>query len=157
MDISDFIAPERVLCNVEARSKKHSLDIVSELLSGADPSLSHGAVFDCMICREKLGCTALEGGIALPHGCAGEIDRAYGAFVKLSKPVDYDTPDNSPVDMIFGLVVPAGRKDDYCDELSAIAAALRDPELLRMLRAAKSSRGLYDMLTQYRPGRPASA
>ena len=157
MEISAFIVPERVLCNVEARSKKHALDIVSQLLSGADPQLSQGVVFDCMICREKLGCTAMDGGVAIPHGCAGKIDKAYGAFVKLIKPVDYDAPDGLPVDLIFGLVVPAGREDEYRSELKGIADALRNPELLRMLRGSKSSRSLHDMLTQFWPARPASA
>ena len=58
MDISAVIASDRVLRNVEARSKKHSLDIVSELLASADETLEQGDVFDSMIRREKLGCTS---------------------------------------------------------------------------------------------------
>ena len=149
MSIRSIIAPGRVLCNVEARSKKHSLDIVSELLAGCESDLSHDTIFDCMIKREKLGCTAIGWGVAIPHGCADGIDRICGAFVKLREPVDYDTPDNSPVDLIFGLLVPSADASSHGPDLKKIAAAFEDQDLRRELRATTSSHGLYDKLAQY--------
>lgn len=154
MSIRSVIAPGRVLCNVEARSKKHSLDIVSELLAGCESDLNHDTIFDCMIRREKLGCTAIGWGVAIPHGCADGLDTICGAFVKLREPVDYDTPDNSPVDLIFGLLVPSENAASHGAELEKIAAAFEDPNLRRELRAASSSHGLYDRLAQYDPEAP---
>lgn len=157
MDISDVITSDRVLRNVEARSKKHSLDIVSELLASAGETLSQGHVFDSMIRREKLGCTALEGGVALPHGCMEGIDRPYAAFVRLRNPVDYDAPDGVPVDLVLGLALPKGECGCDTDDLADLAELMRSPDLRRMLRDAKSGRALFDLLTHYRPTRSASA
>jgi len=157
MDISDVITSDRVLRNVEARSKKHSLDIVSELLASAGETLNQGLVFDSMIRREKLGCTALEGGVALPHGCMEGIDRPYAAFVRLRNPVDYDAPDGVPVDLVLGLALPKGECGCDTDDLADLAELMRSPDLRRMLRDAKSGRALFDLLTHYRPTRSASA
>lgn len=157
MQISAVISADRVLRNVEARSKKHSLDIVSELLAGADEALDRGAVFDSMIRREKLGCTTLEGGVALPHGCVEGIDRVYAAFVRLRHPVDYDAPDGVPVDLVLGLALPVGEGGCDTADLAELAELLRSPDLRRMLRDAKSGRALFDLLTHYRPTRSASA
>ena len=157
MEIREIIATDRVLRNVEARSKKHSLDIVCELLASADEALDRGSVFDSMVRREKLGCTALEGGVALPHGCVDAIERPYAAFVRLRKPVDYDAPDGVPVDMVLGLVLPRGENGCNPDDLAQLAELLRSPDLRRMLREAKSGRALFDLLTHYRPTRSASA
>jgi nitrogen PTS system EIIA component len=66
MTFKSLLQPGRVLSNVEARSKKHALDILSELLSSA-ADLDQGDVFQSLISREKLGCTAIENGIAIPH------------------------------------------------------------------------------------------
>ena len=151
MSIRSAVAPDRVLCNVEARSKKHSLDIVSELLAGSESGLNHDTIFDCMIRREKLGCTAIGWGVAIPHGCADGIDTICGAFVKLRKPVDYDTPDNSPVDLIFGLLVPSADASSHAADLESIADAFKNQDLRRMLRAATSSHELYDKLAQFDP------
>lgn len=154
-DLGALIESSRVLCNVEARSKKHSLDILSELLATAVPDLSRGTVFDSLIQREKVGSTALEGGIAIPHGCLDGIDRIYGAFVKLSAPVDYDTVDGQPVDLLCGLLLPRGVDMECGHQLREFARIFHDPEFLDALRGVTSSRGLFDLLAAQHPTQPA--
>jgi PTS system nitrogen regulatory IIA component len=158
MTFQALLKPGRVLSNVEARSKKHSLDILSELLSSA-ADLDQGEVFQSLISREKLGCTAIENGIAIPHGRLAEISEPVGAFLKLSRPVDFDMPDREPVDLIFGLLVPTPEDDIGChhEEVSAIATALSDRALTAALRRATSSRALYDLLVNQQASRAASA
>lgn len=147
MELAAVIEPSRVLCNVEARSKKHSLDIISELLATAVPDLSQGTVFDSLIQREKVGSTALERGVAIPHGCMEGIDRVYAAFVKLSAAVDYDTADGQPVDLLCGLLLPADEELACGQQLQEVARRFRESDFLDMLRSANSSRVLYETLT----------
>ncbi len=157
MELDSIIEPSRVLRNVEARSKKHALDILSEMLAGAEDDLSQGKVFDSLIGREKLGCTAMDGGVAIPHGCIEGLDKVIGAFVKLGEPVDYDTPDGGPVDMMFAVILPSSSDQDYSASLCEIAAAFSDPGFLQALREAKSSRSLYRRLTHRESARTATA
>jgi nitrogen PTS system EIIA component len=153
-----LLKPGRVLSNVEARSKKHALDVLSELLSSA-ADLDQGEIFQSLISREKLGCTAIENGIAIPHGRLESLDGPVGAFLKLSRPVDFDMPDREPVDLIFGLLVPMTEDDIGChrEEVSLIATALADRALAAALRRATSSRSLYDLLVNHSASRAASA
>lgn len=146
MSISSTLTPRRVLCNVEARSKKHSLDILSELLASAGEDLEKGDVFDSLVSREKLGCTAMEDGVAIPHGRMPGLDEMVGAFLCLSNPVDFDTTDQEPVDLIFGLLVPESASEADREELCNVAARLRDAEFCGRLRSAGSSRALYELL-----------
>ena len=157
MNLATIIEPSRVLRNVEARSKKHALDILSEMIAGADDDLGQGTVFDSLICREKVGCTAMPGGVAIPHGCIEGLDRAIGAFVKLGEAVDYDTPDGGPVDLMFAVVLPKSDMAENASCLKDIAGLFADEEFLGLLRAAKSSRTLYDMITAHGTARTASA
>jgi len=157
MDIASIIEPSRVLRNVEARSKKHALDILSEMIAGADENLSQGEVFDSLIGREKKGCTAMPGGVAIPHGCIDGIDKIIGAFVKLGEPVDYDTPDEGPVDLMFAVVLPKSPGTDRKACLREIASMFEQPSFLRMLRNARSSRALYDMIKAQMTPQSASA
>ena len=158
MTFEYLLEPGRVLANVEARSKKHALDILSELLSSA-AELDQGEVFQSLIAREKLGCTAIENGIAIPHGRLDGIEGPVGAFLKLSGPIDFDMPDREAVDLIFGLLVPAEHDEVGChhEEVSTIAGALSDHALAAALRRAGSSRGLYELLVNHNKSRAASA
>ncbi len=148
MSIGATLTPGRVLCNVEARSKKHSLDILSQLIASAGDHLEKGEVFDCLVSREKLGCTAMEDGVAIPHGKMAGLEHCIGAFVCLSNPVDFDTFDQEPVDLIFGLLVPEDSADNYREDLREVALALKDPGFCASLRQAGSSRALYDLLAR---------
>lgn len=158
MTFGSLLQPGRVLGNVEARSKKHALDILSELLSSA-ADLDQGEVFQSLIAREKLGCTAIENGIAIPHGRLPELEAPVGAFLKLSRPIDFDMPDREPVDLIFGLLVPVPADDVGChhEEVSAIAQGLSDHILAAALRRASSSRAVYDLLVNHDKSHAASA
>jgi len=158
MTFRSLLKPGRVLSNVEARSKKHALDILSELLSSA-ADLDQGEIFQSLIRREKLGCTAIENGIAIPHGRLESLEAPVGAFLKLSRPVDFDMPDREPVDLIFGLLVPMTEDDVGChhEEVSLIATMLADPALAVALRRATSSRSLYDLLVDHESSRVATA
>lgn len=158
MTFESLLQPRRVLGNVEARSKKHALDILSELLSSAT-ELDQGEVFQSLISREKLGCTALENGIAIPHGRLDGLEQPVGAFLRLLRPVDFDMPDREPVDLIFGLLVPMPEEDPGChhEVISLIATTLADRALAAALRRTRSSRTLYDLLVSHQSPRAASA
>src|SRR5690606_40576648 len=114
MSFRALLEPGRVLANVEARSKKHALDILSELLASASDDLDQGEIFQSVIGREKLGCTAIEDGIAIPHGRLEGLERSVGAFLRLTRPIDFDAPDGQPVDLMFGLLVPKAAAQAGC-------------------------------------------
>ena len=71
--MAQALPPERVRCSVEARSKKHALELVSQLLAEPEDELTPSDLFCSLIQRERLGCTGLGQGVALPHGRSSMI------------------------------------------------------------------------------------
>jgi hypothetical protein len=59
MILENLVKPDSVLCNVSVRSKKHSLEILSELLTRSNPDIASEEVFAKLFERERLGCTGL--------------------------------------------------------------------------------------------------
>ena len=155
MSLEGMLEPGRVLCNVEARSRKHVLEILSELLASAENDLTAGEIFDSLVSRERLGSTALGGGVALPHGRVPGIDGSIAAFVRLSQGVEFDAPDGVPVRLVLGLLVPEQASEQQLGELSSIAKRLSLPALRETLAEAGSTSAIYEALTA--PGEPAQA
>ncbi len=93
MLFEELIKPDNVLCNAHARSKKHCLEILSELLGGSVPDISSDDIFESLIERERLGCTSLDQGVAFPHCRVEGLDSSVAAMLKLSEAVDFDSPD----------------------------------------------------------------
>ncbi|MEX2494647.1 MAG: PTS sugar transporter subunit IIA [Woeseia sp.] len=144
MTAKRFITPDNVLSNVQGRSKKHCLEILSELLARSTPGIANEEIFAKLVERERLGCTSLDDGIAFPHCRLGGVEGSSAALVKLAEPIEFDSPDGELVDLVFGLVVPQDIGPDHRAEIAEITGLLNDPALRERLRQATSSRGLYE-------------
>ena len=156
MSIADLLIPNSVVRNIEVRSKKHAVDVLSELLANSTGGVDAGEAFASLIAREKLGSTALGHGVAIPHGRLDGLDESVGALLKLAVPIDFDAPDEQPVDLLFGLLVPKDSGDEHLQDLAAIARLMSDPLLRSHLRAATSSRALFHTICNYVPVAQAS-
>lgn len=138
MQIADILTADRVLLDVDAGSKKRVLEILSEILAGAESTLSARDVFDRILARERLGSTGLGHGVGLPHGRIPHLDRTIGAFLKVRDGVDFDAPDGQPVDLVFGLVVPEECTEEHLQILSQLAGTFSVDELREALRIQRS-------------------
>ena len=146
MLLEEIINPDAVLCNAQARSKKHCLEILSELLVRSQPDISADDVFESLIERERLGCTSLDAGVAFPRCRVEGIDHCVAALIKLSDSIDFDATDGEPVDLVFGLMVPHEVTDEHHADIAMITELLGDDALRGKLREATSSSALYKIL-----------
>ena len=146
MILEQLVSPSRVLCNVYARNKKHSLEILSELLSSPNPDIANEDIFSKLIARERLGCTSLGKGTAFPHCRISDVQNNCGALMKLSEPVDFDSADGMPVDLVFGLILPTELNDRHYTDIDMITGFLNTDALTAKLRSMNSSRALYEAL-----------
>ncbi len=132
----------RIKCGAVSSSKKKSLQLVAELMeSGLDINDDDDEgvdmdVMDALAAREKLGCTGMGHGIAIPHGRVDFIAEPLGALLTLDTPVDFDAPDELPVDVVFGLLMPENQTDEHLQILASLARFFNSPENRAMVRAA---------------------
>ena len=146
MNLDELINPDNILCNVSARSKKHCLEILSELLTRFNPDIASEEVFAKLIERERLGCTCLDKGVAFPHCRISGLRKSCAALMRLTEPVDFDSSDGHSVDLIFGLMVPEELKAEDIADIEMLTTLLRDEALCARLRSASSSLNLSEAL-----------
>ena len=146
MLLEQIIKPDSVLCNAQARSKKHCLEILSELLVRSVPEINSEDIFERLVERERLGCTSLDQGVAFPHCRVEGLDTTVAALIRLSEPVDFDSPDGELVDLVFGLMVPKKINESHQANICSIADLLGDQTLRQKMRDATTSKELYDSL-----------
>ena len=92
MDLSDLIEVSAVMPALKANSKKQLLQLLAEK-AAAVTGLTEREIFDTILQRERLGSTGVGNGIAIPHGKLPNLDRLYGLFAKMDKPIDFDAID----------------------------------------------------------------
>jgi PTS system nitrogen regulatory IIA component len=146
MDIGDLLAPEGIIPTLEASSKKQVLqDLAARAAQMA--SLEEREIFDALLHRERLGSTALGRGVAIPHVRLRPLDGILTIFARLKEPIDFESPDGEPVDLIFLLLAPDHAGGDHLKALARISRLVREPLALEGLRAASDVAALRRVLT----------
>ena len=112
------------------------------------PRVSERQIFDVLLERERLGTTGVGNGIAIPHGKLPGLSRLYGLFARLEHPVDFDSIDEQPVDLIFLLLAPEAAGADHLKALARVSRLLRDRTICEKLRGADNPDALYALLTE---------
>lgn len=148
--ITPLLQPGNVLADAETTSKKRLFEQVGQLFQTSQ-GVTAGEVFESLFSREKLGSTALGYGIAIPHGRIKHLGETACAFLRLKTPIDFDAPDQQPVDLVFVLLAPAAATDIHLQILGELAAMFSDEEFRAKLRAAPDAGELYRLITEWTP------
>jgi PTS system nitrogen regulatory IIA component len=61
----------------------------------------------------------------------------------LAKPIDFDSVDSQPVDVIFAMLVPENAEGEHLQTLAMLAQHLQDSRFLQALRRAETNDELF--------------
>lgn len=147
MTLDAIIDKQSVLASLKAQNKKQLLVELSQAMANR-VAIDHRLIFETLLKREKLGSTGIGQGIAIPHGKVATLNRVYGLFARLSTPVDFDSVDGQPVDLVFVLLAPEHAGADHLKALAKISRLLRDSSVVAKLRGTSEPEGLYAILTE---------
>lgn len=152
MEIAQILSPDRTLCHIEGVSKKRALEILANTIAESSPMLDADDIFRRLISREKLGSTGIGHGIAIPHSRIPGCDRTLGALITLKEPIDFDSMDGEPVDVLFAMLVPEESNDEHLKTLAALASAFNESDFRQALRSAESPHELFAAATHSATG-----
>jgi PTS system nitrogen regulatory IIA component len=146
MPLIDIVAPDAVIPALKVNSKKQAIQEIAAR-AAALSGLSDRTIFETLLQREKLGSTGIGHGIAIPHGKLQKLEKLFGLFARLERPIDFESLDGQPVDLIFLLLAPEGAGADHLKALAQVARLLRDPDVAHKLRESSDAEALYAVLT----------
>ncbi len=147
MTLTDLIARDAILPSLRVANKKQALSELSEHAS-RHCGLSTREVFDALVQRERLGSTGIGNGIAIPHGKLAKVDRIFGVFARIEKPIDFEALDGEPVDLVLLLIAPETAGADHLKALARGARLLRSPAVTAKLRGTRDAGMIYAILAE---------
>jgi PTS system nitrogen regulatory IIA component len=144
MKIFEFLAFEHVYAGLRCASKTEAIE---EMAGRAAVKLGlEGAYVAAELSkREALGSTGIGSGVAIPHARLADIRRPFGLLARLAAPVDFDSIDEQPVDLVFVILLPQDGAQVQLGPLASAARLLRSPKSVEKLRNAADARDLYSV------------
>ena len=69
-------------------------------------------------------------------------------FIRLEKPIEFESIDKKKVDLIFSILAPSNSGVDHLKALAKVSRLLRDNEICAKLRSTGDITALFSILTQ---------
>ena len=142
-----LVSPTFIDANVSVTSKRHLLLSLAQRV--AEPyGVEERDVLEALQAREQEGSTGAGDGVAIPHAKLADLNRTVTYFARLSDPVDYDSLDDQPVDLVFLILAPESANGDHLKLLARVSRAFKDPVFRQRLRGAEDASALDILLNE---------
>ena len=147
--MGDFLySSESVIVDLSISSQKQLFQEMAKAIidaNGLDVVVRD--IVSAAVERERLGSTGVGNGVALPHARIDGIDQVMVGFARLTEPLDFDSVDNRPVDLVAFLLAPSDAAGAHLRALARVSRQLRREEKRAKLRAAPDAQSLFTLLT----------
>jgi len=154
MQIGDILDRGAIAARASAPNKRQALTAVAEI-AARNFGLDAAAILEALSEREAAGSTGVGYGVAVPHARLAGLDRMRGVFVRLDLPVEFESVDEQPVDLIFALFAPPNASSEHLRALARVSRLLRQGDLREHLRQARTPDAIHALLVQERPSAAA--
>ena len=145
MNITDILSPKAVKVPLVSTEKKAVIDELVDLLNDSglitDPDTLKCIVWE----REQQRSTGIGDGLAIPHGrsdCSEDLVMAIG---RPAEPIDFDSLDHNPVELVVLLASPPTRTSDHIQALGKISRIMADLNFRKAAYSAASAETLYQL------------
>jgi PTS system nitrogen regulatory IIA component len=144
-DLSDILTIDAIDEHLAATNKKGLFQQLGAAI-GRRINLPAKTIVSCLGEREKIGSTGFGGGAAIPHCKIPGLERVVAYFARLSAPIDFQSVDGLPVDLVFVILSPPDAGAEHLKALAGASRALRDRNLTAKLRGARSRDAIFALL-----------
>jgi len=154
MTIGDLLDRRAIAPRVTATTKRQALTVIAEVAARTF-DLDAGQALDALLARENAGSTGVGRGVALPHARLAGLKSAQVVVARLEKPIEFDSLDGEPVDLLVALFTPLDAGSEHLRALARVSRLMRQPELREQLRQARSADAMMALLVREAPSAAA--
>lgn len=146
LKITDILDRSAVLLDLDVASKDEALQRLIDVLAATGKVRDVDQLQRVIFEREKLMSTGIGHGVALPHGKTNVVDASIAAMATLRNPIDFDSLDDNPVNIIIMLVGTEGNVGLHLRLLSRISRMIGNEAFRNSLANAKSADDVLTLL-----------
>jgi len=146
---NELFSAETVIVDVNVSSQKQLFqDIATRLIDAHKlTDIASRDIVSAALERERLGSTGVGNGVALPHARIEGLDNVVASFVRLSEPMNFDSVDGRPVDLVAFLLAPEDAAGAHLRALARVSRTLRREENRSRLRSAPDGLSVFTILS----------
>jgi len=136
MELSQLLDLSNVVVGVDATDKDGLLNAVIDLVAERKEVNDPGRMREAVLEREAAMSTGVGKGLGLPHAKTSAVDGIIAALAVTNEPVEFESIDNEPVQIVFLLVGKQDAKSQHVRILSRISRMMNQNDARERILAA---------------------
>ena len=148
MKVLDLLDEKFVVADLKGKTKDEVINELINLFDGDSRVNDLEKVRDCVLEREKIMSTGVGKGFAIPHGKTNAVTDILGAFGKTNNPIEYDSLDGQPVNLVFLLVGKDNLVSKHIKLLSRISRMMNKDEFREKLLKSNTEKEILEVFKE---------
>jgi PTS system fructose-specific IIC component len=148
MNILDTLSLETIKVPLESTDKKGVIEELVDVLGAAGLIEDTDTLKELVWEREQQRTTGIGEGLAIPHGKGNCTDRLVIAVGRPAQPIDFQSVDKKPVQLVVLLASPPDKTSEHIQALGKISRLMADPSFREKAYHAESAEALYELFQQ---------
>jgi PTS system nitrogen regulatory IIA component len=145
MRITEFLKLESVIPVLGAAGKEGVLQELADALARTTP-IPAARLYGVLTERERAASTAMEKGVAIPHGRLAEAPGLVACFGVSRPGVDFAARDGRPSNFFFALIAPENSAGMHLKALAKISRLFRSDALREQILAASTAEQIFALI-----------
>ena len=145
MKITDLISNDSIILDLEATSKKQVIEEISKFVSRKS-NLNHEKIAEVLHEREEICSTAVDEGVAIPHGKLSGLNKIICILARSKKGIDFDSLDEKPTHIFILILSPENSSNLHIQALSTISKIFKNPKLRESVLKSDTIDEIYDLI-----------
>jgi PTS system nitrogen regulatory IIA component len=147
MQLSDYLAEDFILPDLQAKNKPDVLSELIQPLAGRWPDFDLKQAKNVLQERERLGSTGIGDGVAIPHGKMDNLENVLVVVGRSNLGVEFDALDKKPCYIFFLVLAPEEVAGLHLRILAHVSRMLKDESFRQAFLQAEGRKGLWDLLS----------
>jgi fructose-specific phosphotransferase system IIA component len=144
MRLSDTLKIQHIKVPMAARNKQDAIKELVQVLAEAHEVKNADVLLASVLEREATRTTGIGNGLAIPHGKCSGVDHLVLCIGKPAEPIDFDSIDKRPVNLIVLLASPPDQTGPHIQALARISRLMNVPSFIQAMRAATTPQQVLD-------------
>jgi fructose-specific phosphotransferase system IIA component len=139
MRLSDILKTQHIKVPLLAKNKKDAITELVQVLADAKEVKDSQVLLNSVLEREATRTTGIGNGLAIPHGKCMGVDHLVVAIGKPEPPIDFESIDKRPVNLIVLLASPPDQTGPHIQALAHVSRLLSNDLFRHKLMTAPSA------------------
>ena len=148
MILTQILQPDCVKVPVQSNEKEAAITELIDLLHINGLFSDRDVALEAVLTRERIRSTGTGAGIAIPHCKCNAVKELIMAIGIASEPIEFDSVDGKPVNILFLLVSPIDQTGPHIQALAGISRLMLNEEFRQKIEKAASSDEVYGLLNE---------